>query len=287
MVRQIDEQNVEEGSTIEIETVADIVNCSSDISVEKELWSRTETLKFLKLYQKYEAKYGSNKKALWFILSKELEQRNIIKPPERCRSKFKNLIRTYKLAKERNSTNRFHYFKAVDDLVNGKEIILSDTDSEVESFDEEVILTKIQNDKLKAKDILEKESWSRYETIKFLKILQKYKMDNKYSNKEQLMKVVSLDLLKEGISKTPEKCLIKWKNLNRSYKKNVDKDKTNTNPRFKYLKEVGDLLNDRAISSEDLSSDTQEESDFLGKLHVAHEVISIGKYKVIIRFIEF
>lgn len=238
---------------------------SSDTLVEKELWSRTETLKFLKLYQKYEEKYSSNKAALWLIISKELARRNIFKSPEKCQCKWKNLIRTYKAAKERNSFNRFHYFRAVDDLMNGRQLVLSDTDSEIESCDE-LILASIENGKLNSKE-MEKESWSRRETIKFLKIFQenKYQIDNKNCSQEQLMKYISSELSKNGINKTPGKCLIKWKNLQRSYKRILDKDKSMTIQRFKYFNEVDDLLNDRVISLENLSSDTQDESDFFGK----------------------
>lgn len=267
LVRQIEEQNVEEGSCIEIETVADIQTSSSEVLVEKELWSRTETLKFLKLYQKYQGKHADNKKLLWLIISKELARRNIFKPSERCKSKWKNLMRTYKSAKERNNISRFHYYKAVDDLLNGKNLVLSDTDSEIESCDEDLILSNLDEEKSKSRELVEKESWSRYETLRFLKAYQNYehKLDNKSCTKDQLWKFISAELCKEGIFKTAEKCTIKWKNLFRSYKKILEKDQNLPVQRFKYFKEVDDLINKRRLSLPDVSSDTPEESDFFGE----------------------
>lgn len=266
LVKQIEEQDVEEGSIIEIETVGLLPGSSSDTLVEKEFWSRTETLKFLKLYQKLGNKYANNKKALWFIISKELARRNIVKPPERCRSKWKNLIRSYKAAKERNNSTRFQYFKAVDDLINEKPLILSDTDSEMESYDEDE-LPNFENDKSNSDNVTEKESWSRTETIKFLKIYQKYKHNviNKSCTREQLWKIISAELLKDNIHKTPAKCSIKWKNLHRTYKKIMEKDHNIPIRRFKYFKQIDDIMNDREMFLPDDLSDTKEESDFFGK----------------------
>lgn len=177
-------------------------------------------------------------------------------------------MRTYKAAKERNYVSRFQYFKAVDDLQNGKLLVLSDSNSgsEVESCDERDIFLDAEMEKLK--DVTEKESWSKYETVKFLKCFQrnKYKVDNKDCSREQLWKQTSLDLLKDGIYKTPEKCATKWKNLHRTYKKIISKDRNTQGQRFKYFKQVDNLLHDREISSDrSSSSDAQEDSEIFGE----------------------
>lgn len=267
LVRQIEEQDVEEGSTIEIETVGLLQSSSSDALVEKELWSRTETLKFLQLYQKYADKFENNRKGLWFLISKELERRNIVKPPERCKSKWTNLIRSYKAAKERNNISRFQYYKALDDLINEKPLILSDTDSEIESYDEDEILNDFKTENSNFNNITVKESWSRKETIKFLKAYQKYKhnIENKSFSKEQLWKILSAELSKDNIYKTAEKCSIKWKNLVRSHRRIMEKDPNIPVQRFKYFKQMDNLIHDREISSSDDLLDAQEESEFLGK----------------------
>lgn len=266
MVKQIEEQNIEEGSTIEIETVASIQSSSSDTLVEKEVWSRKETLKFLKLYQKFHAKYTNKRKLLWILISKELARRNIFKSPERCTSKWKNLMRTYKSSTERNSLSRFQYYKAVDNIINGTPLILSDTDSEIESCDENLTLSNYDLENPNSKEYVEKAHWSRYQTIKFLQTFQKCELENKNSSKEQLWRIISDELTKEGIVKNPDKCCAKMKNLLRSYKKILEKDQEFPILRFKYFKEVDDLMNKKPISSpEDLSSDSEEDTDFFGK----------------------
>lgn len=268
LIRQIEEQNVEEGSAIEIETVADLQSSSVEALVEKELWTRKETLKFLKLYQKYGNKYANSKKVLWKIISKQLESRNILKPPDRCQSKWKNLIRTYKAAKDRNNISRFQYYKAVDDIINGKSLVLTDSESEIESCDEDLILKNFALAKSKCEGVVEKETWSRHETVKFLKVYQKYKSNivNKNCSKEELWNIISNELFKEGVFKSAEKCAIKYKNLFRTYKKNLGKQSNIPRQRFKYFKEVDDLMNDREITlSDGMVSDIPEDSDYLGE----------------------
>lgn len=268
LVRQIEEQNVEEGSTIEIETVADLQSSSFDGLVEKELWTRKETLKFLKLYQKYGNKYANYKKALWKIISEELASRNILKPPGRCQSKWKNLIRTYKAAKERNNISRFQYYKAVDAVVNGKQLVLSDSESEIESCDENLILTNLAIEKTKSEGAIEKETWSRHDTVLFLKVYQNYKsnIENKMCSKEELWKIISNELFKQGVFKSAEKCSIKFKNLFRTYKKNLERDSNVPRQRFKYFNEVDNLMNNREITLPDnLLSDSPENSDYMGE----------------------
>lgn len=269
LVRQIEEQNIEEGSYIEIESVAHIGHSLAGTSIEKELWSRSETLKFLQLYQKYHKKYGENKNILWMMISKELERRHILKPPERCRSKWKNLSRTYKSAKGRNNMTRFQYHKAVDDVQNGIPIILSDSESDLESCNEDEVLAEIYYMKSQAKLNVDKESWSKFATITLIKAYQTFQqaLVNNLYTKDQIWIFISDELLKEGVVKTPEKCSLKWKNLVRTYKKVLEKDQQDITPRFKYFKEMNDLMNQReVIVINNEMSDSSEE--IFGKIFI-------------------
>ncbi|KAJ8939455.1 hypothetical protein NQ318_023081 [Aromia moschata] len=261
LFNKLQDQNIEDGSAIEIETIkCEIEEPSVEDRSEKETWGRRETLKLIKAYQKHYDKFKDHpqKKALWTIIANDLAQQNIHKSAEKCAEKWKNLKRTYKSASERPSIpTRFQYLEEMQNIFNNTEVVVSDSDADGErevKYDPELDQSHVTS----VEETVEKESWSRYETLKLLKCFQKHKgLKHKYATDKKFWAAIAAELTKDNIQKLPEKCATKWKNLYRSYKKNIDKSSVPV--RFQYFQEVSDVLNDIELEDVELIDDVDFE----------------------------
>lgn len=91
---------------------------------DKEIWTRNQTVKFLKAYQQCKKKkqYGSEKE-LWSTVARELLKHGISKHYSKCKSKFHNLVRTYKATTNKKNAgslnSRFEFFQEMEEVMKG------------------------------------------------------------------------------------------------------------------------------------------------------------------------
>ncbi|XP_018566789.1 trihelix transcription factor GT-2 [Anoplophora glabripennis] len=268
LFNKLQDQDIEEGCAVEIETIKSEVNEEGEPAEgdeyespldekinDKEVWSRHETLKLIKIYQRYKDTFKEHKqrRVVWAMIAAELSQYNVFKSAAKCAEKWKNLLRTYKVANEKpNVPTRFQYYQEMKDIFNNTEVSISDSETD----EKEVKYTPLSSAEVAelkdsfTEEVPEKESWSRYETLKFLKAFQMLKhMKQNFSKEKHFWSMVSAQLAKDNIHKHHEKCSAKWKNLLRSYRKNLEKPSMPT--RFQYFQEMNDVLNDTELEIAD------------------------------------
>ncbi|KAJ8932894.1 hypothetical protein NQ314_014375 [Rhamnusium bicolor] len=266
LFNKLQDQNIEDGSAVEIETIKTeaVDDLIYEEKIDKETWSRRDTLKLIKVYQRNKGKFEEYKqrKVVWTMIANELAQLNVYKSADKCAEKWKNLLRTYKNANEKPSVpTRFQYYQEMRDIFSNTQVTVSDSDlddMEIE-YKSTVPVNPLSIDS--KEEPIEKESWSRYETLKLLKAYQKHRdVKKNFVKEKQFWAVISGELAKDNIQKPLDKCATKWKNLFRSYKKNVEKPSLPS--RFQYFQEVSDVINNVELFVPDNLMDVSDDVDF-------------------------
>ncbi|KAG5900549.1 hypothetical protein JTB14_022856 [Gonioctena quinquepunctata] len=150
--------------------------------------------------------------SIWSEISQELASQGISKSAQDCSNKWISLLRTHKFC-----------------------------DFESSSEDDDEIHNNLQI-KAEVKEPAERDFWTNSQTVKFLKTYHLHKTHRKKYNEKQFWQIVSDELTKDGVFKSWEKCSIKWKNLYRTYKKNLTRNATNSK-RFLFFTEMDEILN--------------------------------------------
>ncbi|KAJ8922011.1 hypothetical protein NQ315_008650 [Exocentrus adspersus] len=265
LFNKIQDENIEEGSHVEVETIkvedaedGEFVeqttirhqstngnDCSMEERTDREIWSQQETLKLITVYKKYQNAFKEHKvqKVVWAMIAAELSQYSIFKSPAKCAKKWMNMLRTYKIAIEKpNQPTRFQFYQEMKDIINNTEASVSD--SELDEKRDSAMDNFVDIKDPFSEESPEKESWTRYETLKLLKAFQMFKhMKQSFSKEKHFL------LAKDDICKPYKKCAVKWKNLLRTYKKSLQR--SDLPKRFQYFQEVNDVLNDTELEISD------------------------------------
>lgn len=98
---------------------------------ERECWTKHETRRFLSLYLEHRnfKDYRKTPKQFWLDISEKLSDEGILKTPEKCSNKWKNLLRTYRKVAAmptRAAVEVFPYYLAVKKILNFKNKNLED-----------------------------------------------------------------------------------------------------------------------------------------------------------------